>query len=78
MTRLPLAWRLVIVGVSWVVWPYAAQFIYWFGNVLLATGRRCSIEGCTFPTGSLWFAYLWFLPVVLTYQLLLRRQTVSD
>ena len=63
--------RGLMVLVSWVVWPPLFYALYWIANVMLATGRRCSIEGCDGPdgfAGLLWIAAMVGPPLFLTYR----------
>ena len=40
-----MLWRGLAVIASWILWPILFFSGYWLVNVLLGTGRRCSIEG---------------------------------
>jgi hypothetical protein len=56
---------------SWILWPPFFFGLYWLVSVMLATGRRCSIEGCDAPDGFLgllWLAAMFGPPIVLTYR----------
>ena len=67
--RVRLPWRGALTLASWVVWPVVFFNVYFFINVMLATGRRCSIEGCDFPEGVLgwfWLAVMWGPPFYFT------------
>lgn len=69
-------WRGVTVIASWVLWPILFFGLYWFANIMLETGRSCSIEGCNAPDGLLgivWLAAMWGPPTYLTYRWLRLR-----
>ncbi|HYV97815.1 MAG TPA: hypothetical protein VE967_10195 [Gemmatimonadaceae bacterium] len=55
-----------------LLWPHLLEMIYFAINVMLATGRKCGIEGCTFPTGPSWEIARW-APRVLVPIWWLRR-----
>ena len=54
--------RGVAVIASWVIWPPLFFGLYWIASVMLATGRRCSIEGCDAPDGV--WGLIWLLAMV--------------
>ena len=63
--------RGLVVLASWIVWPPLFFGLYWLVNVMLATGRLCSIEGCNAPDGFLgllWMAVMVGPPIYLTYR----------
>lgn len=73
---LKMPWRGLNVLASWILWPPLFVVGYWLANIFLATGRRCSIEGCDPPDGVLGFLWLAAAigpPLFLTYQWLRRR-----
>jgi hypothetical protein len=56
---------------SWVGWPVLFFGAYWFLNIMLETGRRCSIEGCDPPdgvAGLLWLGGMFGPPIWLTFR----------
>jgi hypothetical protein len=74
---LPIPLRGIAVLLSWVVWPPVFLAGYWLINVFLASGRRCSIEGCDPPDGWLGLAWLTLMlgpPLYLTWRWLRRRR----
>jgi hypothetical protein len=71
----------MLVLVTWVAWPPVFYMLYWLANVLLATGRRCSIEGCDPPDGAggvLWLAAIAAVPAYVTYRWLRWRRFRGD
>src|SRR5262245_968793 len=70
-------WRGFVAIASWLLWPIVYFSAYWLLSVALATGRRCSIEGCDPPdglAGALWFLGMLAVPVWLTYRWLKWRR----
>ena len=70
-------WSGIAVILSWIVWPPLFYAGYWLINILFATGRRCSIEGCDPPPGGLgllWLAGMLGPPVYLTLRWLRRHR----
>jgi hypothetical protein len=67
----------VTILASWFIWPIVFFSLYWFVSILLATGRRCSIEGCDAPDGLwgvAWLAAMWGPPLYLTYRWVRARR----
>lgn len=74
--RMKPSHRGILAVVSWAAWPVLYFNCYWFISVILATGRRCSIEGCDPPrglAGAVWWFGLLAVPAVLTYRWFRQR-----
>ncbi len=81
MTSGRVPWRGIAVLISWFLWPLLFFSSYWVANVMLETGRRCSIEGCDFPEGLwgwLWLAVMLGPPLYLTIRWIRERRSARS
>ncbi|HET6795582.1 MAG TPA: hypothetical protein VFH40_00365 [Gemmatimonadales bacterium] len=71
--------RVIIAILSWVIWPSLFFAGYWLANVILMTGRRCSIEGCDPPENGLllvlFLIAMFGPPAYLTSRMIRERRT---
>jgi len=73
-----MPWRGAAVIATWIIWPPLFFGLYWLASVMLATGRRCSIEGCDAPEGLLgflWIAAMLGPPIYLRVRWVRRRRS---